>query len=316
MRVTGISFAAASARRSVSASEQERHVSGLVFRALRKRNGSDPLVPRRARLLLDCLPAGLPLASRALLAFSRRLRSLIAETGRDGSRLALEFVLRSDLVRTFPAYLAMTFYVARASVPLLRAAARRSRRLEFSTELGAYFVAHEREERHHARWILDDLAALGRSRAKISAGLPPLAVARGVGAQYYLIEHQHPLALLGYMLVLEGGLPSAAIVENMIARSGLPRNGFRTLLRHALEDPGHTTDLERLVDGLALDASQRALLALSATATLQMLNEVFEDVLRAGATRPALVRRRAAKQLVPDRSRLGNRPAKGILSWS
>jgi hypothetical protein len=282
-------------------------VSGLVFRALRKRNGSESRRARGAppaRALLDCLPAALPLASRALaLAFSRRLRSLIAETGRDGSRLALEFVARSDLVRTFPAYLAMTYYVARASVPLLRAAARRSRRLEFSAELSAYFVAHEREERHHARWILDDLAALGRSRTKISAGLPPLAVARGVGAQYYLIEHQHPLSLLGYMMVLEGGLPSAAVVEGMIARSGLPRNGFRTLLRHALDDPGHHTDLERLVDGLALDASQRALLALSATATLQMLNEIFEDVLRAGAPRPAPARSARRPSRAPARAR-------------
>jgi hypothetical protein len=208
---------------------------------------------------------------------------LVAESGRDGARLALEFVARSDLARTFPEYLAMTYYVARASVPLLRAAARRARRLGFAPALAAYFAAHEREERHHARWILDDLAALGRSRAKVSAGLPPLSVARGVGAQYYLIEHHHPLALLGYMLVLEGGVPNGTVIEAMIARSGLPRHGFRTLLRHSLDDPGHNSDLERVLDGLELDAAQRSLLVLSATATLRMLNEAFEDVLRAGA---------------------------------
>jgi len=57
----------------------------------------------------------------------------------------------------------------------------------------------------------------------------PAPVARGgagrrgsarVGAQYYWIHHFHPVALLGYIAVLEGRPPSPTLVEELIERTG------------------------------------------------------------------------------------------------
>lgn len=212
---------------------------------------------------------------------SQALRQLIMRTAADSSAVAAHFVEKSPLRRSYPEYLFMTHCLARASVPLLRAAAARARAISRKEPLAAlrrYLEHHVDEERRHADWILEDLEVLGHKRAQVLARVPPPCVAAGVGAQYYWIEHYHPISLAGYMAVLEGCMAPPEVIERLIERSGLPRRAFRTLLVHSKVDREHSDDLDSILDRLVLTPEQFALVRLSAVETLGMLNRIFLEV--------------------------------------
>ena len=132
----------------------------------------------------------------------------------------------------------------------------------------AYLERHIEEERGHDEWLLEDLEALGVSRAEVRTRAPADSTARAVGAQYYWIRHDHPVALLGYVAVVEGRPPSVAFLDEIVARTGLPSSAFRTLYRHAESDVGHGRDLE---------TRKRACDAIFATATAE-LAPVFDRI--------------------------------------
>jgi len=108
-------------------------------------------------------------------------------------------------------YLYRIYSIIRASVPVMEAARDRAGVLAGDdpacAALHAYLTQHVPEERHHDDWLLDDLEALGVSRESVWARQPSPTVAALVGAQYYWIHHHHPVAVLGYIAVLEGTPP-------------------------------------------------------------------------------------------------------------
>ena len=193
--------------------------------------------------------------------------------------------------------------VARASVPLMEAALGRCQVLASNDAVAAdlvpYLDQHIEEERNHDVWLLDDLEQVGLSRHEVLSRPPSLTAARVVGAQYYWIYHDHPIALFGYMAALEGCIASADSIEAFITRTGMPREGLRTLLLHARVDPQHATDLDNLIDRLPLNSRHTAAMGLSALHTVSLLAtltlEVLDDQRRrvnAGSTRnQARVRR-------------------------
>ena len=56
--------------------------------------------------------------------------------------------------------------------------------------------------------------------------IPPPSAAALAGAQYYWIRHVHPVAILGFIAVLEGTPPDVEFFENLADRIGLPRQAF------------------------------------------------------------------------------------------
>jgi Iron-containing redox enzyme len=68
-------------------------------------------------------------------------------------------------------------------------------------ELHKRFLTHAGEERGHHLLALHDLRAAGFELEQFSE-LP--STAGFYQSQYYKIEHQHPMAFLGYVLMLEG----------------------------------------------------------------------------------------------------------------
>lgn len=128
-----------------------------------------------------------------------------------------------------------------ASESLLRAACDRS-----IGEMKAYFAEHLKEEAGHAFWLRNDLATADIDVASLP--VLPEAVAMA-GAQYYLIHHVDPVALFGYMAVLECFPIDAAALEKLEEIHG--KQLCRTLRYHAEHDIDHGADVLDQVDALS-----------------------------------------------------------------
>ncbi|MFC8967752.1 iron-containing redox enzyme family protein [Streptomyces sp. NPDC057094] len=178
-------------------------------------------------------------------------------------------------------YLSAMHQVIRASVPLMERAAARCEALPrdpVGRPLARYLRAHAEEERGHDEWLLADAAVTGAAPGELTDAVTPAHVAALVGAQYYWLEHGHPVALLGYIAVLEGNAPAPGLAARLARETGLPQAAFATVRLHADLDDGHSADLDRLIDELPLDAVQRSLVAVSALHTVASLAELFDRI--------------------------------------
>lgn len=170
-------------------------------------------------------------------------------------------------------YLTAMHPLVRASVPLLERAVERcaERGGPAAERLSAYCVRHAAEERDHDAWLLEDLAAAGAAPAVV----PHPLVVELVGAQYYRVEHEHPVALLGYIAVLEGNAPGPRLADRLTEATGLPARAFRTVREHAELDGGHLDDLYRVLDRLALPPHLQTAVSVSALHTTHLLTRLF-----------------------------------------
>lgn len=188
------------------------------------------------------------------------------------------FWTRPDLRQIFPEFLFLSHCIIRASVPLMEAAARFARdqqQTAVSRALAAYFAHHVTEEADHDDWLLDDMESLGLRRDEILQRVPPMEVAEMVGAQYYWLRHSDPVALLGYIAVLEGDPPREDELEAAAKRTGLPHEAFRTFISHAKLDPNHKQELDDFIDSLPLTTTQQTSLTVSAVSTIAGLRRIF-----------------------------------------
>lgn len=182
----------------------------------------------------------------------------------------------------FPEFLFTTYSLGRATVSLLETAAGAARS-RWSSDPVAVCVAdycdmHMPEEAQHDEGVLGDLEVLGVSRESALRRIPSPTVAALVGAQYYWIQHVHPVALLGYLEVLEGEPPVAEFLEDVIQRTGLPRAAFRTYFQHAALDQKHRDDLHDALDHMPLAAEHSTMLGVSAFQTVALVRQIFDEL--------------------------------------
>jgi len=143
-------------------------------------------------------------------------------------------------------YMAQTFYYVRHSTRLLALAASR---LPYEEEQSFHlrFIAHLREESNHEKLALNDLKYLGFKKEE----LPELSSTKlFYEPQYYKIEHERPLALMGYILFLEVLAQKAcpALVERLAKQYG---NRCATFFHvHGEEDPAHVEAALNLIGNL------------------------------------------------------------------
>lgn len=142
--------------------------------------------------------------------------------------------MREQFIQLF----SFAYHTMRASVPLLEFAIQHTD----SKELCAYFERHHAEEQGHDQMLLTDLNNLG-------VGLVPLPhfAAQFAGAQYYLIAHEHPALLLGYMRALESESMSVADVDALSTELGVELTALR---HHAIHDPQHLKDLDAIIGAM------------------------------------------------------------------
>jgi hypothetical protein len=182
----------------------------------------------------------------------------------------------------YPEYLVTSHCIIRASVPLMETGRERALALAdddpVAAALAPYYEHHIPEELHHDDWLLDDLEVLGRERSDVLARIPAPTVAALVGAQYYWMLHYHPVALLGYIAVLEGYPPTPELIDDLVASTGYERSAFRTLVAHAELDPGHSDELDELIDRLPLTREQSGVVGLSAMTTVERYARALDEV--------------------------------------
>jgi hypothetical protein len=216
------------------------------------------------------------------MSHSRRLREKIELVAPSMHRAIDAFWAHPRLPEIFPEFLFTTYCVGRTTVPLLETAlAAASARRGADAVAGAvadYCARHIPEERHHDEGVLDDLGVLGVSRESVLRRIPSPAMAALIGAQYYWILNVHPVALLGYLEVLEGEPPVSEHLEEVIQRTGLPRKAFRTYFQHADVDRKHRDDLHEALDRMSLSREHESLLAISAFQTVGLVRQIFEEL--------------------------------------
>lgn len=121
-----------------------------------------------------------------------------------------------------------------ASAPLLEFAIPRC-----DGALLEYYERHLLEEQGHDEMLRDDLLRLGVVDIPHSHHAAQMA-----GSQYYLIAHEHPALLLGYMHALESGPLTVSQVDELSRIHGTELTALR---HHAEHDPGHREDLEGMI---------------------------------------------------------------------
>lgn len=212
---------------------------------------------------------------------SLRRRLALAESWLD--KAARDLWTSPALASIFPEFLMVLYGSMRSTVPLLRFAEECARGLgpndTSALHLASYYGRHADEELHHDEWLLADMEAIGMRPEEVQARVPPASVADMVGAQYYWAAHAHPVALIGYLLVLEGNPPDAGQLAGIQRRHGIPREGLRTLLKHATVDPHHAADLCEFIDALPLRKEELSLITLSAWHTIEKVCEGFRVLL-------------------------------------
>jgi len=180
----------------------------------------------------------------------------------------------------WPEYLVVQHQIIRATVPLTRVALERANAIgDDPAGLAGYLELHVDEELGHDETLLEDLALLGLDREHVLGRMPSPAVASLVGAQYYWILHHHPVAFLGYVGVMEGYPPTDELVELLVARTGFPREAFRTFSEHGELDPGHRDHLDRTLDALPLTERHEQVIGASAIATVGLATTALEELL-------------------------------------
>jgi hypothetical protein len=211
----------------------------------------------------------------------RKIEFVLPEYALPG-RLLLEHPRARDL---YPHYLSRVYFLPRTAIQLMETALERSRSLSPDDPVAAglvpYLERHIQEEMHGEEpgaGVLADLELIGFDTTVLREGLPPPKIAALVGAQYFWILHAHPIAVLGYLGVIEIFHPRSGTIERLVERTGYPRNAFGQLFEHAELDIEHSQDLDRLFDTLPLDQRQERLLAISALGTVELLTDALLEV--------------------------------------
>ncbi len=214
---------------------------------------------------------------------SELIRTKISLFSAGLNKAAHEFWTHTAFAVVYREYLFQSHSIIRASVPLMQAALEACQAEVNSDDpvlkkFGEYLAHHILEERGHDSWILDDAEVMGIDRRLLLERLPKETPLRMVGSQYYWIHHYHPVAMLGYIAVMEGTPPKAEFIEAVARRNKLPTEAFSSFLLHAKVDPKHRADLDSLLDQLPLSPDHHTVIGLSALQTISYLKAVLSDV--------------------------------------
>jgi hypothetical protein len=183
----------------------------------------------------------------------------------------------------FKQHLQRLYHAVHASVPMMQCALEKSRQLApncpIATALVPYFSEHIEEEKQHDVWLLQDMEVLGVPPDQITEQIPPTVVATLIGTQYYYINHTHPITMIGYLAVVEGNPPRAETLDQIVAKTSIPKEALRSFYKHAELDIHHSDELWQLLDDLPLTTWHNTLLGLNVMLVTDQLANMLEELL-------------------------------------
>ena len=186
-----------------------------------------------------------------------------------------------DLSVLLPRFLIQTHCLMRHGLALMAFARDRALAMpddEVARELAEYLRVHIEEESDHDAWLLDDICTLGFQAQHVLHTPPCAATAALISAQYFWINQVHPVAIMGYLILMEGYAPLVSQLDEIQARSGAPASAFRCLNRHAEDDPQHLADLNGTLDRMNLSIDQARAVGMCAFAAIDSLASMFEEL--------------------------------------
>lgn len=148
------------------------------------------------------------------------------------------------------------------------------------TQVRSFLYEHMHEESGHEQWVLDDLEAIGVSRAVATTYSPSLNVLALNGYNYWAADRRHPCSVLGMMYVLEviasvyGG-PFSTVMKDRLLLQG--ERGVSFISSHASLDTVHMAQLRTILNTLDSDSSQAAVLE-STLFNFHHVTQVFASV--------------------------------------
>ena len=143
-----------------------------------------------------------------------------------------------------------------------------------------FLYRHMHEESGHEQWVLNDLEALGVSRAHAVARPPSSNVLALVGFNYWASDRRHPCSVLGMMYVLEvlaavyGGPFSATIRETLFLEG---ERGTSFLSSHASLDAVHMAELRDILNQLTIADAKNAVIE-SVRVNFRQITSIFGAV--------------------------------------
>jgi len=154
-----------------------------------------------------------------------------------------------------------------------------SRCMNSHPELACYLLHHAEEERGHNEWALQDLQDLKASKQLMTKCRPVPGCAAMVANNYYVATQGNPVALFGWMYVLEaiGADLGGELGKNLKATFKHPS---RFVAGHGKADLTHVKEIESHIQKFVRSAQDKAdviyVAQLSAVFYVQMLRELME----------------------------------------
>jgi pyrroloquinoline quinone (PQQ) biosynthesis protein C len=152
-----------------------------------------------------------------------------------------------------------------------------SRCVNTHPELAEYLLNHAAEERGHNEWAHADLRHLRVAEGRITATRAAPACAAMIGHAYYLAGHGNPVALYGWMYILEAvGADLGPDVANAL------KSRFRTSLQfvagHSVADKRHTQELQNRIQRYVRRSEDKVDVAHAAEVSADLYVRMFEQI--------------------------------------
>lgn len=147
-------------------------------------------------------------------------------------------------------------------------------------QLARYLLHHADEEMGHDLWALADLRDLGVNEAEVRASYPEPACTSMIGVTYYTAGYANPIALFGWLYVLEamgddlGSLAAQRIDEGL----KLQGKALRFLAGHGVNDVAHTADLTNHISKYVVDPVDRSDINHVANVVSDLYVRMFEEI--------------------------------------
>lgn len=190
-------------------------------------------------------------------------------------QLTREWTLSGLFGATYPALLVETYHYVKHSVPLM---ARACAQLGDETRIQSYLAHHMAEEVAHEQWALEDLERLGFDRGDVKRSLPLPETISMIGSQLYIVDYVDPIALMGYILVMESMPPKQHMLDAVFDTYSIPRDAMKFLSGHGEADQQHMLEIAAAMDESITSSERIAATVLGGQLALDGITRLFRRI--------------------------------------